>query len=680
MKFNINRDSWFSRYCLGWRVGDSAAHRLWARVLWMAAQDGRRPGIVKKVFKPKHPELPRLASYKGKANNDFWEKFPKNYTWPGKSLISADQLERLGRQLNIVDDRFRTVLGDLRQGALLGCRGEPRLPSRSSNSSSAYEFGWQVTDAIACWASKGFVHGPVVPTAVPKAAKVNGIMVREKPNGSVRVILNLSAPKGRGVNKGIKKEEFPAQMSSTSKFLEVLDRAGRGCEMVKIDWSDAYKHCPVAAADLDLQWFKWLGMYFCELDLIFGGVSSVGIYDRLAKVVLSVVQGLSGMPKNLICQHLDDVCAAAPAGSGLAAAFDETYAKVAQQIGVRLAPRDEPDKSFGPSTRGIVLGVLYDTVSWTWAVPQDRLDIILNLIWDVIEADQVPAKIFETLVGKIVHVKPLVPDARFHVSELQRAIGDIRREEKQQELAGEEEQIWVVKTPLMVAQLHYWRVVLPACSGRIPIPNPRQGVPATVDHYYTDAAGGSLTAPGQGLGGVGKGWWSYLAWPRPINGDKRSVDGKRLGGKLSFLELLGPLLVVTAGGKVCGGRDVCVWVDNIGSVQIYKRGYSTTCSYASCVARAISVVAARIGCRVYVEKITRCSTREAEAADALSKADFDRFASCWSGSLPEMAWPPRALLAWLADPDTSAPLGELILEDMGFKQADLGWLAQDMTG
>ena len=51
-------------------------------------------------------------------------------------------------------------------------------------------------------------------------------------------------------------------------------------------------------------------------------------------------------------------------------------------------------------------------------------------------------------------MKPLVPDACFHISELQCAIGDVRREAKQQKL------IWVQKTQLMVAQLYYRRVVL----------------------------------------------------------------------------------------------------------------------------------------------------------------------------------------------------------------------------
>ena len=62
------------------------------------------------------------------------------------------------------------------------------------------------------------------------------------------------------------------------------------------------------------------------------------------------------MPKDRICKHLEDVCATAPAGSGLASKFDNAYAVVANQFGVKPAPRDELNKSFGPSTWGIVLG------------------------------------------------------------------------------------------------------------------------------------------------------------------------------------------------------------------------------------------------------------------------------------------------------------------------------------
>jgi hypothetical protein len=643
----------------------SELHDIWWGVMEGVISTGRPALKPKKIFTPKHP-LPTLNSYNGAANQDFWKAFPTNHKWPGKSLINADALELLGSSLGIIDDRFMLVLNDIRYGASIGCRGEARLPTRSKNAPSAFEFGPQVTDAIADWVVKGFAHGPVRPRDLPAGAKVAGMMCRQKPNGSVRIIQNLSSPKSRSVNDGINKAEFPAVMSSTTQFIMVLNIAGPGALMVKIDWSDAYKHIPVCEGDLDLQWFQWLGMYFCELDLIFGGVSSVSLYDRAAKVVLSVVLKLSGMPAELVCQHLDDTCAAAPANSGLAEKFDQTYQEVAGKIGVRLAPRSDPDKSFGPCTKGVVLGVEYDTVDWTWAIPADRLSVILNLLHDAMGMEVVPAKKFETLVGKIVHVKPLVPSGRFQMSELQRAIGDIRREEISQKLEGKSWEIRVAVTPLMRAQLTYWSVLLPTCSGRLPIPTLNSGVVPWIVEIYTDAAGGSLTQKGQGLGAVGSDWWSYVAWPRPVNAGKRDHEGKKIGGKLAMLELLGPLLVVSAGVEFCRGRDVRVWVDNNGSVVIYNKGYSPTCSYCSCIARAIDVVASKIGCRLTVAEITRCSTNGARAADALSKADFGRFLDCWEGPLPEGVRAPMALLQWINDPDPEAPLGELILADLGF--------------
>ncbi len=163
--------------------------------------------------------------------------------------------------------------------------------------------------------AKGYTYGPVAATEVPATAKVSGIMVRPKPNGLDRVILNLSAPKGRSVNEGINKEDFPATMSSTVAWLAVLDSAGRGCLITKTDWASAYKHICVREEYTDLQWFSWCGMFFKETCLIFGGVSSVGIFDDAAKVVLDLVCRQAAFPRNMVYQHIDDVCAAALVGS-----------------------------------------------------------------------------------------------------------------------------------------------------------------------------------------------------------------------------------------------------------------------------------------------------------------------------------------------------------------------------
>jgi hypothetical protein len=426
---------------------------------------------------------------------------------------------------------------------------------------------------------------------------------------------------------------------------------GPGHLHVKIDWSSAYKHIAVRAKDLHLQWFKWMDRYFVELSLIFGGVSSVGIYDRHAKLVLDLVLAATGFPRSQVCQHLDDVPAVGELD--ILTAFDDTYYAMAEELGVRLAPRDDPDKAFAPSKTGVVFGVHYDTESWTWAVPKERLARLLIGIHDLLDLDVLPAADLESIVGKIIHVRPLVPGGRFHVDQLLRAVSKIRRGAKS-----------IAMTPLLFSQLRFWSVLLPACSNRTSIPDLDRGPPAWSVDFFTDAAGGTLRVRGHGLGGVGPGWWAYTPWSRYVNSGQRDERGRKFSQKLSLLELLGPLLVVAAGASLCRDQDVRVWVDNIGAVHIYRQGYCTGCPITTTVARAINVVAAGIGCRLYVVKIRRCSNRPAVMADALSKAAFKLFAGLWTGPLPDASPVPRSLLSWLQRPVADAGLGDRILAEI----------------
>ncbi len=127
----------------------------------------------------------------------------------------------------------------------MGLRGQGKVPDRvsglrggsghrvqgtlqgggsvSKNAESSYCFGDRVTDAIADWLKKGFAAGPFDEDDVPAGAKVNSIMCRVKPDRAVRIILNMSALEGFSVNDGIDPESFPTIMSSTTKWLEVLE-------------------------------------------------------------------------------------------------------------------------------------------------------------------------------------------------------------------------------------------------------------------------------------------------------------------------------------------------------------------------------------------------------------------------------------------------------------------------
>jgi hypothetical protein len=111
-----------------------------------------------------------------------------------------------------------------------------------------------------------------------------------------------------------------------------------------------------------------------------------------------------------------------------------------------------------------------------------------------------------------------------------------------------------------------------------------------------------------------------------------------------------------------------VWVDNIGSVTIWQKGYSTRCELCTTLVKATATVAAAIGCRLEVRKIRRCFTPLAAMADSLSKADFNGFrrtALHYKLSLAvEPAAVPGALIRWLASPVKDDDLGTKLLEEI----------------
>jgi hypothetical protein len=282
-----------------------------------------------KIFKPKFPLLPVQCDYTSIKDQNFWDMFPVNRNSKAKSDIDSGKLRQLMVQEGIeIDQQDEKVLRWLETGASIGCVGTYRAASVSSNTKGSYQCGREVSDAIAAWVKQGYAFGPVEEEDVPATAKINSILTRPKPNGAVRVILNLSAPQGASVNDGIDSDEFPAKMSSTEAWLRVINKAGKGCLICKVDFADAYKHVAVAEEDTDLQWFEWGGKFFKELCLIFGCASSAGIFDATAKVVVKLVCRAAHFPRDMVCQHLDDICAAAPAGSAALHHFDKTFMEV----------------------------------------------------------------------------------------------------------------------------------------------------------------------------------------------------------------------------------------------------------------------------------------------------------------------------------------------------------------
>jgi hypothetical protein len=107
------------------------------------------------------------------------------------------------------------------------------------NSSTALEFGKEVTDVIASWVDKKFVCGLFKSPPV-QGFKANSILAVPQP-GKVRVCLNVSLPKGNSFNDNISSSRLEkVSMTTAHRFGFAILRAGKNATMLNLTrWTPA---------------------------------------------------------------------------------------------------------------------------------------------------------------------------------------------------------------------------------------------------------------------------------------------------------------------------------------------------------------------------------------------------------------------------------------------------------
>lgn len=256
----------------------------------------------------------------------------------------------------------------------------------------------------------------------------------------------------------------------------------------------------------------------------------------------------------------DDLCAVGPASDNSLDIFYAKYLWVCKEVGVALAPTDDPEKCFPPSTRGSILGIQFCTEDWVWWLAPEKIDRYVNDVNDLIIAGEGDLRTVQSVVGKLQYVSILIPSSKYHMS----ALLLINQ--------GEDPNMLVKLTLGAKRQLEWWRTMLRLCT-RMPIPRPYDRCPAFAVPADSDASGGSIGAAGRGCGIVlGKGW-AWLPWPAYINSEQISFCCRvRWKHKLSWLELCGHFLHLACFPLEVQSRVVCTKIDNDGSIIKAEKG------------------------------------------------------------------------------------------------------------
>ena len=533
----------------------------------------------------------------------------------------------------------------------------------------------RVADALASFTSGGHMAGPLFG---PSRAnyKINPIMAINKPGGHIRVVGNFKYPQGRSFNEGIPEEklkDWPVTMLTAAQFSQMIVRAGRGSFMACSDMKDAYKMIPVCHRQRRLQAYEFCGAMFIELKLVFGDRMACQFFDKFHHLILQAfVYPTSSFPQIAQGKTVDDIPSVVPAvAKHSLERFVQCYRNSLRLLNIRAAD-DDPShtKAFDCSTEGEVLGIRFNTETFTWSLPKAKLSRLVENLRKLCKGDAIHSlRELEAVFGMLNHVSQLCPPIKTftaetvflmgeHIRDLAEADGSIantRRDVKQFRISQKDREDLLLAATLLSDT---WDHPLPIIETNPPIP--LCAVPV-----YTDASG-NIKGPRSPALGIYFYSHSLLhsaahSIPFPTDFLLHSTEGKLVANTTSTLEALGILLPMMLEPHRCVGQPLHIHIDNIAIVFAFHKRRSND-KLAHSIIRASYLVAGALACQLFVSWVPRRSDVQSIIADDLTHTDFESAARLDpNGSTVTHDQFPPPIQKWMQCPVYDKNLGHAVL-------------------
>jgi hypothetical protein len=561
-----------------------------------------------------------------------------------------------------------SALQSLLQGALPHFR--LHLPPISvSNTTTAIRYGEWVTDTIASWIKSGFVAGPFSSPPYPNF-RTNALHAVEQ-HDKIRPVLNLSAPDNRSYNDALNKFCLPkAVMTSARLFSYSLLRAGRNAIFSKFDQKTAYKNVPQHPSLWPLQGFRWLGKFFFDTTTTFGSTASVSQFDTFAATLQNMALSLTS--GELIATHrqLDDLIVIGRVSSPACALFTESYQWLCAYLNVKLASPDiNKEKAFYNSTVGLVLGIVFDSKTLSWSLPDYKLAKYLYSIDCLLASPTCTLSHLQHLLGFLNDFSHFCDFMHIFKTPLLLFIRQFK----------DDLQLHLPLPTAVRSDILVWRAAILSAAKSLPIGPPPTAPPFTALIFYTDAAAGVYPLmgtyphlfPARGVAAVAgsdvNSIWAVirLVWPPSLLSTARDHRGQFFGHKSTTLEAIGFLLPLLAFPKFCRHRQIVFITDSHPLWSDWPSKHTASDPETSLILRCIAVLSAYLQCNIHVLREKRCSTPMSSLADTYSRCDAaPTHPHLQPTYLPLQHHP--ALYAWLRNPllDWTLPLH--LLDNLSF--------------
>ncbi len=267
--------------------------------------------------------------------------------------------------------------------------------------------------------------------------------------------------------------------------------------------------------------------------------------------------------------------------------------KVSSKLGVPLSP----EKTSGPTTSLEFLGINLDSVKFQASLPKDKIDRIIAMSSNLLEAPQCSKRDLLSLLGHLNYAMRIIPQGRPFISHLLSLASSV----------PELDSI-ICLTPSCLADLKLWIMFLKQWNGLSFFYDDIQSRSSDLP-LFTDAA------PSVGFGGYYKSHWFASTWPPEL-----SMLNQHAASSALF-ELYPIVTAAFLWGHEWSSKNIEFHCDNLTTVHCINKGSSNSPEIMPLLRRLTWLSA----CKQFTFKAVHIPGNKNQIADALSRFLFQKF-------------------------------------------------------
>ena len=243
------------------------------------------------------------------------------------------------------------------------------------------------------------------------------MMTRDKPDGSVRVIVDLSWPIGKGVNNYVPGDIFD-EIYFTLKYpnidlvVEQIRSMGPTALLFKVDLQRAFRNLRIDPLDYPLLGLKWQGNTYIDVALAFGFKNGAAACQLCTDIITDTLR----RQKIWLMNYLDDYIGISHPNQ--AEGHFQSLLRLLDQVGLPV----NKNKVEAPSSIITCLGIQIDANKGILSIPDKKLHEIKQLTNYWLQKTFTNRRQLQSYIGKLIAIHRCVKPSRLFINRMLRVL------------------------------------------------------------------------------------------------------------------------------------------------------------------------------------------------------------------------------------------------------------------